>query len=178
MLCRTAHQTLLANSMSSLADNGSWSSVAATGSEEEGYRITHEFVTAMLEEFRQQRKIHIRFAFQIVMDVLAQLQTLSTLIDVTIPDGASFTVCGVRRLCAPPTYHLSVHSQWSLVFQHRKHVTSSINYVGSVGRTSTDSIMTCCTYLTSTGYLQKTTLTCSTVSSRATSPLSHVWLPA
>ena len=50
----------------------------------------------MLEEFREQRKIHIRFAFQIVMDILLQLQTLPTLVDVTIPDGASFTVCGVR----------------------------------------------------------------------------------
>ena len=69
--------------------------MAGAGSEEEGYRISQQFVTEMLEEFRQQRKIHVRFAFQIVMDILAQLQTLPTLVDVTIPDGASFTVCGV-----------------------------------------------------------------------------------
>ena len=70
---------------------------AAAGSEEDGYRISQEFVTAMLEEFRQQRIIHLRFAYQIVMDILAQLQTLPTLVDIMIPDGASFTVCGVRR---------------------------------------------------------------------------------
>lgn len=70
----------------------------AAGSEEEGYRISQEFVTAMLEEFRQQRKVHVRFAFQIVMDMLAQLQTLPTLVDVAIPDGSSFTVCGVSLL--------------------------------------------------------------------------------
>ena len=52
----------------------------------------------MVEEFRQQRKIHVRFAFQIVMDSLAQLQALPTLVDVSIPNGASFTVCGVRPL--------------------------------------------------------------------------------
>ena len=64
----------------------------------------------MLDEFRQQRKIHVRFAFQIVMDILALLQTLPTLVDITIPDGASFTVCGVSLRDAwlpssPPIHH-------------------------------------------------------------------------
>lgn len=72
----------------------------------------------MVEEFRQQRKIHLRFAFQIVMDILAQLQTLPTLVDITIPEGASFTVCGVSTRSA------LLHAVYSTV-RNRMHVDSS-----------------------------------------------------
>jgi len=92
--------------------------MAAAGSEKEGYRISQEFVTAMVEEFRQQRKIHLRFAFQIVMDILAQLQTLPTLVDITIPEGASFTVCGVSLEFA---FLIAVHT----TVRKRVHLDSS-----------------------------------------------------
>lgn len=34
-----------------------------------GYVITEEFVRAMLQEFKEQRLIHRRFAFQILLEV-------------------------------------------------------------------------------------------------------------
>mmetsp|Transcript_1680 Transcript_1680/g.4867 ORF Transcript_1680/g.4867 Transcript_1680/m.4867 type:complete len:507 (+) Transcript_1680:201-1721(+) len=64
------------------------------GSDEEGYTITEGFVSAMLERFREQKKIHTRFAFEIVMGALRVFQQLPTLVDVDIPSGESFTVCG------------------------------------------------------------------------------------
>jgi hypothetical protein len=36
---------------------------------EGGYTVTRDFVVAMMEEFRQQRLIHKRFAFQILLEV-------------------------------------------------------------------------------------------------------------
>lgn len=67
------------------------------GSEQEGYRITLDFVMAMVEDFKAQRKVHMRFATQIVLSTAAGLRVLPTLVDVHVPDEASFTVCGVRR---------------------------------------------------------------------------------
>ena len=64
------------------------------GSPEEGYTITEGFVAAMLERFREQKKIHPRFAFEIVLGALRVLQQLPTLVDIEIPSGA-------RRLLAP-----------------------------------------------------------------------------
>lgn len=52
---------------------------------------------AMVEDFKAQRKIHMRFATQIVLSTAAELRELPTLVDVHVPDEASFTVCGVRR---------------------------------------------------------------------------------
>ena len=88
------------------------------GSHEEGYRINREFVLAMLEEFKAQRQIHPRFATEIVLAMGAQLRELPTLVDVHIPNEASFTVCGV---CGhPPTgsfdiskVHIAVHMSFS-----------------------------------------------------------------
>lgn len=41
----------------------------AAGSEEEGYHLTKDFITAMMEHFRRQKTIHKRFAFQILLEV-------------------------------------------------------------------------------------------------------------
>ncbi|KXZ53876.1 hypothetical protein GPECTOR_6g794 [Gonium pectorale] len=64
------------------------------GSAAEGYTITQEFVTAMLEEFKAQRSIHKRFAFEIIRQAHTLFRSLPSLVDVTIPDDKHFTVCG------------------------------------------------------------------------------------
>ncbi|GFR51802.1 hypothetical protein Agub_g14261 [Astrephomene gubernaculifera] len=64
------------------------------GNAAEGYVLTLEFVTAMLEEFRQQRTIHKRFAFEIIRQAHALFRSLPSLVDVVIPDDKHFTVCG------------------------------------------------------------------------------------
>ncbi|GIL91320.1 hypothetical protein Vretimale_17737 [Volvox reticuliferus] len=64
------------------------------GNATDGYAITEEFVTSMLEEFRQQRTIHKRFAFEIILQANTLFRSLPSLVDVTIPDDKHFTVCG------------------------------------------------------------------------------------
>jgi PPP5 TPR repeat region len=39
------------------------------GNQEQGYTVTLEFVKAMIEHFRQEKLIHRRFAFEIVLKV-------------------------------------------------------------------------------------------------------------
>ncbi|GLC60870.1 hypothetical protein PLESTB_001685400 [Pleodorina starrii] len=64
------------------------------GNPTDGYVITEEFVEAMLEEFRQQKTIHKRFAFEIIRQAHTLFRSLPSLVDVTIPDDKHFTVCG------------------------------------------------------------------------------------
>ena len=42
---------------------------------------------SMLEAFRDQKKISVRFAFEIVMGALAALKSEATLVDVDVPTG-------------------------------------------------------------------------------------------
>lgn len=64
------------------------------GSNEEGYEVTLPFVKAMMQEFKEQRLIHKRFAFEIVLKAARLLAAAPTLVDITIPDDEHFTVCG------------------------------------------------------------------------------------
>ncbi|KAF8063021.1 PAPP5 [Scenedesmus sp. PABB004] len=61
---------------------------------EGGYVISLEFVKAMLEEFKAQRLIHKRFAFEILLKARALLRELPSLVDVEVPPDKHFTVCG------------------------------------------------------------------------------------
>lgn len=49
---------------------------------------------SMLEAFREQKKISVRFAFEIVMGALAALKSEATLVDVDVPTGVPS--CAVR----------------------------------------------------------------------------------
>ena len=55
------------------------------GSEEEGYRLTRDFVTAMMEHFRRQKTIHKRFAFQILLEVRLGYINLSLGVEIIHP---------------------------------------------------------------------------------------------
>ena len=59
-----------------------------------GYTITEAFVQDMLQEFKEQRVIHRRFAFQILLQARMLLRSLPSLVDVEVPPGRHFTVCG------------------------------------------------------------------------------------
>ena len=67
--------------------------LCAAGSPTEGYRITQQFVDSMLEAFRDQKKISVRFAFEIVMGALAALKSEATLVDVEVPTGMPSVQC-------------------------------------------------------------------------------------
>mmetsp|Transcript_57149 Transcript_57149/g.180878 ORF Transcript_57149/g.180878 Transcript_57149/m.180878 type:complete len:496 (+) Transcript_57149:241-1728(+) len=58
------------------------------------YVVTARFVEEMVEHFKSQKQIHKHFAFKIVMDVLAILRKAPTLVDIPVPEGTHFTVCG------------------------------------------------------------------------------------
>jgi serine/threonine-protein phosphatase 5 len=65
-----------------------------TGPKFEAGAITEEFVKAMIEEFRLQRKIHKKYVYQILQLSKQILSELPTLVDITIPDEGKMTVCG------------------------------------------------------------------------------------
>ncbi|CAN6326338.1 unnamed protein product [Urochloa humidicola] len=60
----------------------------------DGEEITLDFVKAMLDEFKQQKCIHKRYAYQIVLKTLELLRSMPSLVDVDVPNGGHFTVCG------------------------------------------------------------------------------------
>ncbi|XP_019173796.1 PREDICTED: uncharacterized protein LOC109169369 [Ipomoea nil] len=59
-----------------------------TGARIEGDVVTLDFVKKMMEDFKSQKNLHRRYAYQIV------LQALPSLIDINVPEGKHFTVCG------------------------------------------------------------------------------------
>ncbi|CAG9466709.1 unnamed protein product [Pedinophyceae sp. YPF-701] len=59
-----------------------------------GYRISREFVLAMVEAFRAQKTVHPRFAYEIIFECLRQFKELPSLVDVAVAPGTDITVCG------------------------------------------------------------------------------------
>jgi serine/threonine-protein phosphatase 5 len=56
--------------------------------------VTVEFVTELLDWFRDQKKLHRKYVHRLVLDAIALMHKLPSLVDVSIPDGGEFTVCG------------------------------------------------------------------------------------
>ena len=87
------------------------------GSDEDGYQIDLEFVQGMMEQFRERKNIHRRYAFQIVLWVrpapccvaapqpfgVARLQPLSTTVSAK-PDAATELLKQISMLEAPHLY--------------------------------------------------------------------------
>ncbi|CAM8986399.1 unnamed protein product [Rhodiola kirilowii] len=48
----------------------------------------------MMDAFKNQKFLHRRYAMQIVLQVREMLQSLPSLVDINIPEGKHFTVCG------------------------------------------------------------------------------------
>eukprot|EP00850_Spirogloea_muscicola_P022878 SM000316S12293 [mRNA] locus=s316:27000:31545:+ [translate_table: standard] len=64
------------------------------GARIEGTGVTLDFVKQMLDDFKNQKPLHRRYAFQILLQIREMLRSTPTMVDVTIPDGKQFTVCG------------------------------------------------------------------------------------
>lgn len=58
------------------------------------YVISLDFIQAMMDEFKSQRKVHKRFSMQIILDSYEKLRQLPSLVDVDVPEGTHITVCG------------------------------------------------------------------------------------
>ncbi|KAG6473806.1 hypothetical protein ZIOFF_067724 [Zingiber officinale] len=65
-----------------------------TGARIEGEVVTLEFVKKMMNDFKNQKHLHKRYAYQIVLETRQLLQAMPSLVDITIPDRCNFTVCG------------------------------------------------------------------------------------
>ncbi|KAL8131920.1 serine/threonine-protein phosphatase 5 isoform X2 [Apium graveolens] len=65
-----------------------------TGARIEGDVVTLEFVKNMMEDFKARKCIHKRYAFQIVLQTRDMLRALPSLVDINVPNGKHFTVCG------------------------------------------------------------------------------------
>ncbi|CAH9091111.1 unnamed protein product [Cuscuta epithymum] len=60
----------------------------------EGDIVTLDFVKKMMEDFKNQKSLQIRYAYQIVLQTKEMLKSLPSLVDIEIPEGKHFTVCG------------------------------------------------------------------------------------
>ncbi|KAK9150728.1 hypothetical protein Syun_009037 [Stephania yunnanensis] len=65
-----------------------------SGARIEGEVVTLDFVKKMMEDFKNQKFLHKRYAYQIVLQTREMLRELPSLVDVNITDGNHFTVCG------------------------------------------------------------------------------------
>nr|CAG4649214.1 EOG090X03S1 [Scapholeberis mucronata]SVE93533.1 EOG090X03S1 [Scapholeberis mucronata] len=57
-------------------------------------KVTSEFMQELMDAYRDQKKLHNKYAFQILLDVEELFKSQPSLIDVSIPDSSKFTVCG------------------------------------------------------------------------------------
>ncbi|KAK4758878.1 hypothetical protein SAY87_020179 [Trapa incisa] len=65
-----------------------------SGARIEGDIVTLDFVKKMMDDFRNQKSLHKRYAFQIVLQMREMLRGLPSLVDIHVPDGKHLTVCG------------------------------------------------------------------------------------
>ncbi|WCJ24823.1 Serine/threonine-protein phosphatase 5 [Euphorbia peplus] len=65
-----------------------------SGARIEGDTITLDFVQKMMDDFKNQKCLHKRYAFQIVVQTRDMLRSLPSLVDISVPNGKHFTVCG------------------------------------------------------------------------------------
>ncbi|KAJ7963879.1 Serine/threonine protein phosphatase [Quillaja saponaria] len=65
-----------------------------SGARIEGDEVTLDFVKKMMDDFKNQKCLHKRYAFQIVLQTREMLQALPSLVDINISAGKQITVCG------------------------------------------------------------------------------------
>nr|CAG4640747.1 EOG090X03S1 [Eulimnadia texana] len=65
-----------------------------TGPALEDGKVTLKFMEDLMQAFKDQKKLHKKYAYKILLDVQQYLKSQPSLVDVKIPDGNKFTVCG------------------------------------------------------------------------------------
>lgn len=56
--------------------------------------MTQEFIDDMVERFKNGKKIHRKYAFQIVKNVLDIVKAEPTMVEVGVAEGTKLTICG------------------------------------------------------------------------------------
>ncbi|KAL6570842.1 Serine/threonine-protein phosphatase 5 [Orobanche gracilis] len=65
-----------------------------SGARIEGDVVTLSFLKQMMDDFKKQKCLHKRYAYQIVLQIRDLLRELPSLVEIKVPDGKHFTVCG------------------------------------------------------------------------------------
>lgn len=56
--------------------------------------ITIDFIKQLLLYYKDQKRLHLRYAYRIILAIIVQLRALPTLIEIPVEKGNHFTVCG------------------------------------------------------------------------------------
>jgi serine/threonine-protein phosphatase 5 len=56
--------------------------------------ITPEFVAGLMEDFRQQKRLHRKYAYKILKKVKEMFTAQESLVDIPLPEGGNVIVCG------------------------------------------------------------------------------------
>lgn len=62
--------------------------------EDDASNITGEFITQLISYFKEQKRLHLRYAYRIILAVIVQLRALPTLVDIPVEKDTHLTVCG------------------------------------------------------------------------------------
>lgn len=57
-------------------------------------KVTVQFMRDLLEHFREQKLLHRKHAYEIILQAQQLFKKLHSLVDIHVPDGNKFTVCG------------------------------------------------------------------------------------
>lgn len=60
----------------------------------EGDEMTQEFIDDMLERFKNGKKIHKKYVFQIIKNVLDLVKAEPTMVEIGVDEGTKLTICG------------------------------------------------------------------------------------
>ncbi|VDN06037.1 unnamed protein product [Thelazia callipaeda] len=56
--------------------------------------ISIEFMNKLIETFKAQKKLHKKYAYKILLGIRRMFGQLPTLVEITVPAGKKFTICG------------------------------------------------------------------------------------
>uniref|UniRef100_A0A0N5BFN5 protein-serine/threonine phosphatase n=1 Tax=Strongyloides papillosus TaxID=174720 RepID=A0A0N5BFN5_STREA len=56
--------------------------------------ITLDFVKELIETFKATKKLHIKYAYKILLKIYRYFKELPSLVEITVPDKQKFTICG------------------------------------------------------------------------------------
>lgn len=56
--------------------------------------MTQEFIDDMIERFKNGKKIHRKYAFQIIKAVLDIVKQEPTMVEIGVEEGTKLTICG------------------------------------------------------------------------------------
>jgi len=57
-------------------------------------KVTVDFMDQLLEHYRDQKLLHRKYAFQILLDARTYFMSQPTLVNITVPEDRKFTICG------------------------------------------------------------------------------------